>query len=287
MSQHPYAVDVTKENFQQIVVENSYKVPVLLDFWATWCNPCQVLIPILTKLSDEYNGGFLLAKVDIDAQQELAAHFGVRSVPTVKIIHNGAQVDEFSGAIPEGQIREILDKYVVNEKDQALNQALELYRSGDRDGAFAAVQSMLDAEPDNYKAKLVLAEFLMEEQAFDDVETIIESLPADIRLEESVKSLASRLAFARNAKDLPSEQELQERLANNANDSEARLQLGNLYTMNERYEEALATFLELMKRDRAFQDEAARKNLLQLFEMMGSGDPLVSQYRRKMASLLY
>ena len=123
MADSPFIIDVTRDNYQQ-VMEASFKVPVLMDFWASWCQPCHALMPVLAKLADEYEGKFLLAKLNTEEEQEIAAHFGIRSIPTVKLFHEGQPVDEFLGALPEKAVREFIDRHIGRESDGRLDEAL-------------------------------------------------------------------------------------------------------------------------------------------------------------------
>ena len=139
MAESPYIIDVTRDNYAQ-VMEASFKVPVLIDFWASWCQPCQVLMPILARLADEYQGKFLLGKLNTEEQQEIAAQFGIRSIPTVKLFRDGQPVDEFMGALPEGAVRQFLDRHVARESDTQLDEARDLLRTGNTDGAIALLE---------------------------------------------------------------------------------------------------------------------------------------------------
>ena len=145
MAESPYIIDVTRENYAQIM-EASFEVPVLIDFWASWCQPCQVLMPVLAKLADEYQGKFLLGKLNTEEEQEIAAQFGIRSIPNVKLFRDGQPVDEFLGALPESAVREFLDRHVARESDAQIAQARERLLAGDVDPAMEALSETLAAE---------------------------------------------------------------------------------------------------------------------------------------------
>ena len=130
MSESPFIIDLTLENFEQVVLRDSQQTPVLIDFWASWCQPCQILMPLLSKLAEEYQGKFILAKLNTEEQQEIAAQFGIRSIPTVKLFKDGAQVDEFAGALPENDIRTFLDKHIPRETNSVLAQAEHMMAMG-------------------------------------------------------------------------------------------------------------------------------------------------------------
>ncbi len=135
MSESPYIHNVSMQDFQNLVLEKSINKPVLVDFWADWCQPCQTIMPMLAKLAEEYGGKFELAKVDADKEQELAAHFGIKSLPTMKLFYQGQIVDEKLGAVPESEIREMLDKHIVSESDQFMKAAMTAYEQGQTDQA--------------------------------------------------------------------------------------------------------------------------------------------------------
>ncbi len=286
MANSQYIVDVTAANFEQQVAQTSHQVPVVLDFWASWCQPCQMLMPILTGLAEQYAGQFVLAKVNIDEQQELAMQFGVRSVPTVKVFRFGAVVDEFLGVQPEAQIREIIDRYIERASDRVLAAALQQFAAGDTNAAIAAVRQVLADEPANERAQVILAELLMGVGSFTEARALIEALPADARMADEVQALATRLEFAEAAEQAPAATELERRLADNPADSEARYQLGVQRLGAGEYEGALEAFLELMRRDRRYGDDAGRKGMLKAFELIEDPE-LIARYRRKMAQALY
>lgn len=285
MANSPYIVDVTRENFAQ-VVEASFKVPVLIDFWASWCQPCQVLMPVLAKLAEEYQGKFLLGKLNTEEEQEIAAQFGIRSIPNVKLFRNGQPVDEFLGALPERGVREFLDRHLPRESDTIVQQAREKLAAGDPGDAIVMLGAARETDPDNPRVTVALAEAQAAAGDVAAAETTLDSLRADQRDLPEVAALRGRLFFASEAAGAPGADELEARLAADPGDLEALLQLALCKVVEQDYDTAVERLLELMKKDRSFGDDAGRKTLLKVFDLLAD-DPRVSLYRRRMASLLY
>ena len=286
MSESAHIFDVSTENFMAEVMEASQHTLIMLDFWATWCGPCQSLIPVVSKLAEEFNGAFRLAKVNIDENQELAAQFAVRSVPTVKFIKNGNVVDEFTGALPEGEIRKFLDKHIEKESDKLLDAALAQYEAGENIKAIEAIQDISKLDPNNPRIALVYADLMIREKRYDLAQEVLQSLSYETRQTEQVAAMLAKIEFATTAADLPSENELLNAIAEDPTNSKARHQLSTLYTTQGEYEKALEQLLEIVKRDRQYEDDAGRKAMLKLFDMLGNNE-LVHQYRRKMMAALY
>jgi len=286
MSETAHIIDVTSENFMQEVIDASQQTLIVLDFWASWCGPCQTLMPVISKLAVEYNGGFRLAKVNIDEQQELSGQFSVRSVPTVKFIKQGKVVDEFTGALPEGEIRQFLARHVIKESDQLLDAALAQYEAGDKLAAIEAIQDISKLDSNNQRIALVYADLMIREARYDLAQEVLQNLPYEVRQTEQVAAMLAKIDFAASAADLPDESELLRSIETEPGNCQARHQLSTLYTMQGNYEAALAQLLEIVKRDRNYEDDAGRKAMLKLFDMLGDTE-LVHQYRRKMMAALY
>jgi putative thioredoxin len=284
MSDLPHVFDATTETFETEVLRKSLEVPVLVDFWATWCGPCKTLGPILEKLAGEYNGAFLLAKVDVDKEQQIAAAFQIRSVPTVFLVKDGQIVDGFPGALPEGQLREFLASHGVQPAEAAEAQADEIPL--DPQQQVAALREAVAAEPDKDELKLDLVLALLKTGEAAEAERLLDALPANLATDDRAVKARARLGFAAALKDAPASDALRAAVAANADDLRARHLLGVHALVAGDSEAALEQFLEILKRDRTFEDGLARRSLIDAFRVI-EDEALVSQYRRKMSSLLF
>lgn len=284
MSELPHVFDATTETFEDEVLRKSLDVPVLVDFWATWCGPCKTLGPILEKLAGEYNGAFVLAKVDVDKEQQIAAAFQIRSVPTVFLVKGGQIVDGFPGALPEGQLREFLASHGVVPAEGA--PAEEEPAPLDPHAQVAALREAVSAEPDKDELKLDLVLALLKTGEAPEAERLLDALPANLATDDRAAKARARLGFAAALKDAPPLEALRTAVQANPDDLRARHLLGVHALVAGDSEPALEHFLEMLKRDRAYEDGLARKSLIDAFRVI-EDDALVSQYRRKMSSLLF
>lgn len=286
MNDNAQIIDVTEENFHS-VLQLSAQTPVLMDFWAPWCQPCKTLLPVVERLAQEYQGQFILAKVNIDEQSQLATQLGVRSVPTVKLVRNGQLLDEFTGALPESQVREFIDRYIDKESDRVVDSAVAAFSQGHAAEAEQLLREAMDMEPINYRVHLTLGELLVRDGRAEEAQRLLDGLPADIGTEPAAQSLRARLTFAEAAADTPAIPALEQALATDAKDSKARYQLAVRLVIEGDFEAALEQLLELVRRDRAYGDDAGRKAMLQIFDLLGGEGDLVDRYRRQMFTAMH
>jgi putative thioredoxin len=287
MADSSYIYDVTAENFQQIVLQTSMSRPVLVDFWAEWCNPCKALMPTLAKLADEYQGKFILAKVNTEEQQQLATHFGIRSIPCVKLFFNGQMADEFMGALPEAEVRSFIDKYIPRESDGLLAEAEQRLAQGDPDGAETLIQQAAQMDPGSPRVMLTNARYLATVGRLEEAEQQLNALPDEEKRKPEIGAMLARLQFDRSNADTPPPEVLEQRLRENPSDSEAMHQLASHMIVQNNLEGALELLLTLMQKDRDYGDDAARKDMLRIFEMLGGQGELVKRYRNRMFNLLH
>jgi len=281
-----YSFDVDAGNFQQVVIEGSQHVPVLVDFWAEWCGPCRALKPILEKLAAELQGKFILAKVDSDKNQDIAAQFGVRGIPSVKAFLGGEIVDEFSGALPEAEVREFLKRLIPSPAGELHIAAGRARDQGNLAEALKLLGEAAKLDARNEVVRLDAADILVELGQLDEARRLFDSLSALARMEERAQQVQARLSFAEGGQQSGDEASLRGRIAEQPDDMEARMQLANQLVAAGRHQEGLEALLEMVLRDRSWNEEAARKAILAVFSLLGGQGPLVSEYRRKLARVL-
>lgn len=279
--------DVGLADFQQEVIEASFQQPVVVDFWAPWCGPCKTLKPMLEKLAAEYNGKFILAKVNTEENQELAEHFGVRGIPDVKAIINGQVVNEFTGALPESAVREWLDKLAPSPVEELRNQARSLREAGDEPGALSVLAEASKIDPNNEWVRVDAAEIMFAQGELDEARRLLDSI-RDIGVlgDARPQHLLAQIKLAEMNSGDENETTLAVAVEADANNHEARLKLANRILAAGRYDEGMAHLLEIVQRDRSFQDDIGRKTLLDVFTLLGGQGELVSKYRRLLASAL-
>ena len=282
-----HALDVSQADFEQNVVTASHRQPVVIDFWAPWCAPCKVLKPVLEKLAGEYGGKFLLAKVNSDENPELAARYKVRGIPSVKAMVDGEIVNEFTGALPEGAVREWLDRIIPSPAEELRRAAQGRVVAGDLDGALQLLAEASALDGKNEWARVDAAEIRFAKGDADEAQRLLDTLKdPDILKDARVLQLKARVRLAEMQEEGESEAALVAAIGANANDLEARLKLANVLIASNRVAEGMDQLLEIVRRDRSFRDDIGRKTMLDVFNLLGSQGELVAAYRRKLASVL-
>ena len=288
MSALPHVFDATEQNFEADVIRASLTTPVLVDFWAAWCGPCKTLTPILEKVVAGYAGKLKLAKVDTEAQMQLAAVFGIRSLPTVVLVKDGQMIDGFTGALPEAAVREFLDRHLgaaeaIAEEEPPAETAVPAETP---EQVIARVQQEIALAPDKAELKLDLAVAYMRAGLADAALTELDALPANLAEDAKTKRVRYQLDFARALKDAPDLATLRARLAKDPADHAARDLLGVRLVIEGDAAAGLEEFLHILRTRRDWNDGQAKKRLIAAFNTLDDAD-LVSTYRRRMASLLF
>ena len=291
MNQSSYIVDVDQNNVHEII-QHSLNVPVLLDFWATWCEPCKALAPVLEKLANEYQGRFILAKVDTDANPMLSQQLGVRSIPSLKLVVKGQLAGELNGAQPESEIRRLLEPFVgeapevEEEQEQGDPFVVQIERArqlGAFDQALQALQDAIKEQPKVLEYQVLMADVLMDMERFEDAVQVLDNIS-----DEKVKASAvGRLFFLRELQGFETGESLQYRVATNDKDVEAKYYLAANCVLAGEAEAAMELLLQAIMIDRGFKEDGARKALLQIFDMLGTADPRVAPYRRRLFTSLH
>ena len=287
MSESPFIHNVSAQDFQALVLENSLKQPVLVDFWAEWCEPCQTIMPMLAKLAEEYAGKFILAKVNADQEQELTAHFGIKSLPTMKLFVNGQIADERTGVIPESEIRAFIDQFISSESDGIMEAANNAFDQGLVEEGLEHMNQALAADPDNADLKINIARRVFADKDKEGAIELLNTLNEQDRLKDDAVKLLAEIELAGQLEGLPDLSQIEQELLENPKNLEALLNKSRHLSARSDYDDAMQCLLEIVTIDRQFEDDAGRKALLSLFDLLGGEHPSVQKYRRKLFTLLH
>ena len=269
-------IDVTVQNFEAEVIEASVSVPVLVDFWAAWCGPCRSLGPVLEKLEEDYAGRFKLVKINSDEEQQLASAFGIRSLPTCILMMGGKPVDGFMGALPEGQVRQFLDKHLPSEgalqAEATVDEAEALIDAGDRQAALAKLADALAADPSNDDTRFDYVRLLIATGAFEEAEAALEE---PLRREPKVQRFDALRQWLDALKFVESDErgdwsldQFDAKIAENKRDFDTRLAKGRVLIAEGEYAAAMDELLEIVMRDKAWGDQVPRKTVVALLELL-------------------
>lgn len=291
MTEHNYTFDVTLSNFNQQVIEASFETPVLLEFYMENYEPCKVLAPLLDSVVESYQGTLLLGRVNCETEQGVAMQFGIRGLPTVVLFKEGQPIDGFAGEQSEASIRDMLTKHIaeplaLDDDDNVFERASVLYQQGDKAAAEALLKALLSEDNTQMEALILYARCLAERGEYGEAETILSSVVGDDH-KHALAAAKAQLTFLKQAEALPSLDVLQAQFAQNPESDEVLYQLAIALLADQQYEDAMEGLLNLFKRNRTYQDDLPRKTLLQLFDVLGNADPLVTKYRKKLYQLLY
>jgi putative thioredoxin len=287
MTHSPYVFDATAENFPTLVLENSDKGPVLVNYWSPRAGPCLMLMPRLVRLATEFGGRFLLVMLNTDEFGRLAREHGVNSLPTIKLFRHGNVVDTLHGAESEAELRGFISKHVSREANGKYATALQAYQRGDLDQAVTQAAEAALAAPDNPRLAIDLVKLLMLQQRFSQANELMKSLPQEVRQHPEIRNLSVHVGFIRTAGDAPPVATLERAIADNPDDLEARYRLCAIKMTQDDYAAAMEQLLEIVRRDHGFRDQAGRNGLRAIFSLLGEDDERVRRYRALLDQTLH
>lgn len=285
----PMIIDVTQENFEQMVLQNSMHLPVLVDFWAPWCGPCKQTMPMLEKLAHDLAGRFILAKINTEEETQLAETFQIRSIPTFKIYHQGEVVETLQGAQASSAFRDALEPYLKPDLSEELRlQANDAFVQGQYDQATQLLGEAAKANPNNFRVHLDLTKMYFQSGHLEEAQNLLNKLPDEAKQSPEGKSLLALFKFTQIVSEVGSIEEIQARLTTDQNDCEALYGLSGYLMLNNHPEKAMQTLLKLFMVDRSFGENLAQKTLVEIFELLQEDHPeLVKNYRRKLQNLMF
>ena len=288
-------IEVITENFMSDVIERSKETPVIVDFWAPWCEPCKQLTPVIEKIVKEKNGNVILAKMNIDESPEVAQQLKIQSIPAVMAFNDGQPVDGFIGVQPEKNITEFINKISSLKNSSSIEENIiagkKYIDDGDIETAALVFSEILKIEPENISAKSMLARCLLRSDQIDEAEDIINNLPPNSENNQDFVSVRSEVEIFKNAKNNPisneQEDELRRDIDINPENHQIRLDLAKLLLAKGENENAINELLKIIEFNPKWNDGEARKQLIEIFNILGNEDILVIEGRKKLSSMLF
>ena len=281
-------IDVSEATFQKEVIERSYEVPVVVDFWAVWCGPCRMLGPTLERLAAEANGAWVLAKVDVDANPGLAMRYGVQGIPAVKAFVDGQVIDEFVGAQPEPMVRRFIEGLAPKKEATWVKEAEAAEKAGNLQKAEAIYRQALASDPHEARALLGLGRVLFQQGRLQEAKTFLEQIPLhEVAAREDAEKWLAQIEFREQAQAIGGLQAAREQFQANPNDLDARYNFAIALAAGGHYEDALRHLLAIVKQDRAYRNDAARRAMVAIFKILGEENPLTREYRSKLAMAIF
>ena len=286
-----HVIDINQDQFVEEVVEKSKTTPVIVDFWAPWCGPCKQLTPALESIVNKKNGKIILAKINVDENQAIAAQLKIQSIPTVYGFVEGRPIDAFQGAQPESKIEAMIDKLIDatpgNEIPRLLEEAESFFQGKEYEKAKNLYENLIALDPGNVKIISGLLRTLLQLEKFEDINEMLDSLDEKILEDSEIKKIKKLVDNLHGDENSSSINEIEKKLKSNPNDKNIRLELSIEHLKSNQIEKGFQELLILYEQDPKWNDEAAKKKLLEYFDMLGFNDPNVVEARKKLSSIMF